>query len=152
MAISKSGIFAGTIARSWDTTIALNLSSETTVKGYLVLSTITPSFSAASGGYATYSASEVTGGSWAAKGATLTTTTLDLTTTAESLIFDAADVSQVTTTLVNAYAIIIFDDNLAGDDNVCLVSFGSAVSTSNGTFEIVWAAPGSGGIYNVDFA
>jgi hypothetical protein len=150
MAITKSGLFAGTFSRGLTGVSVIDLGLETGM-GYLVSDTAAPVYSAATSCYSDYSATEISGGSWVLSGIALTGTTTDLTTTAETLIFDAADVSVGTTTLASAMG-YIYRIAASPYENVFLVDFVTAVSTSNGTFEIVWAAPGSGGIFNIDCA
>lgn len=149
MAVTASGLFLGTWKRALNGTIVMNLDLETG-QGYLISDSATPNFTAATSAYSDLSATEVSGGSWTATGVDLTGTTIDIGTTNGTWIFDASDVSVATTTLTNAMAYVYYLEPLAGDDNVFLVDFVTAVSTSNGTFEIVWAAPGSGGIFNID--
>ena len=80
----------------------------------------------------------------------LTGTLIDIATTSGTLIFDATDVSVASTTLTNARCYLLYNDSVAADRAIVLVNFGADFSTVNGTFGIQWAAPASGGVFNID--
>jgi hypothetical protein len=151
MAITASGLYVATFADILDTTqLAIDLDLETH-KGALFSNTITPNFATDTAyGVAPYNANEVTGTGWAAGGVALTGTALDTSTTAGTLIFDATDVSVSGTTLTNARGYLLYADALAGNNAIVLINFGADFSTVNGTFGIQWAAPASGGVFNLD--
>lgn len=151
MAVTASGLFVATFADILDTTqLAVDLDLETH-KGALFTNTITPNFATDTAyGVAPYNANEVSGTGWAAGGVALTGTALDVSTTSGTLIFDATDVSVAGTTLTNARCYLLYADALAGNNAIVLVNFGADFSTNNGTFGIQWAAPASGGVFNID--
>jgi len=151
MAVTASGLFVSTFIDVLDTTqLALDLDLETH-KIALFSDTITPNFSTNTAyGVTPYDANEVSGTGWAAGGVALTSTVFTEAVTG-SAVFDAADVSEATTTLTSAMCGLIYADALAGNNAICLVDFVTAVSTVAGTLTITWTAPGSGGIFNIDF-
>jgi len=151
MSVTASGLFVSTFIDALDTTqLALDLDLETH-KIALFSDTITPNFSTDTAyGVGTYASNEVSGTGWAAGGVALTSTVFTEAVTG-SAVFDAADVSQATTTLTSAMCGLIYADALAGNNAICLVDFVTAVSTVAGTLTITWTAPGSGGIFNIDF-
>jgi len=150
MAVTASGLFVSTFIDVLDTTqLALDLDLETH-KIALFSDTITPNFSTNTAyGVTPYDANEVSGTGWAAGGVALTSTVFTEAVTG-SAVFDAADVSEATTTLTSAMCGLIYADALAGNNAICLVDFVTAVSTVAGTLTITWTAPGSGGIFNLD--
>ena len=150
MAVTASGLFVSTFIDVLDTTqLALDLDLETH-KIALFSDTITPNFSTDTAyGVTPYDANEVSGTGWAAGGVALTSTVFTEAVTG-SAVFDAADVSEATTTLTSAMCGLIYADALAGNNAICLVDFVTAVSTVAGTLTITWTAPGSGGIFNLD--
>jgi len=150
MAVTASGLFVSTFIDVLDTTqLALDLDLETH-KIALFSDTITPNFSTNTAyGVAPYDANEVSGTGWSAGGVALTSTVFTEAVTG-SAVFDAADVSEATTTLTSAMCGLIYADALAGNNAICLVDFVTAVSTVAGTLTITWTAPGSGGIFNID--
>jgi hypothetical protein len=151
MAITASGLFLGTWKSALTGGIVLNLDLETH-KGVLYNDTLAPNYAAATAEYtaAPFTSNEVSGGSWALSGEALTGTTIDIASFAGNWVFDAADVSVGTTTLASAMGYVLMADALAAKNCILLVDFVTAVSTSNGTFEIVWTAPASGGIFYID--
>ncbi|MDX1450440.1 MAG: hypothetical protein R3246_15430, partial [Acidimicrobiia bacterium] len=144
-----SGLYYATWADLLDTTqLAIDLDLETH-KGALFTDTVAPNFSTDTAyGVAPYDANETSGGSWPAGGVALTGT--GLSDQSGTLTFDATDVSVATTTVTDAMGYLLYADALAGNNAICLVDFVTAVSTSNGTLDITWAAPASGGIFNID--
>jgi hypothetical protein len=150
MAITASGLYTTTFKGALNNTIALDLELDT--HKLALFHTLTPNFATDTAyGVAPYNANEASGGSWAAGGYTLVGTTIDITTTSGSLIYDATDVSQVTTTLVDSEGGLIYADVSAGNEAICMVYWGAGdFSTSNGTFAVTWAAPASGGIFAID--
>jgi hypothetical protein len=150
MAITASGLFVTTWLDILDTTqLAIDLDLETH-KIALFSDTITPNYSTDTAyGTGTYASNEVSGTGWAAGGVALTSTALAESVTG-SIVWDAADVSQAGTTLTSAMGGLIYADALAGNNAILLVDFVTAVSTVSGTLTITWAAPASGGIFNLD--
>ena len=147
MAVTASGLFVSTSIDILDTTqLAVDLDLETH-KIALFSDTITPNFSTDTAyGVAPYNANEVSGTGWASGGVALTTTAVDESPTG-TLRWDAADVSETSTTLTDAMAGLIYADALAGNNAIVLVDFVTAVSTVAGTLTITWAA---GGIFTID--
>lgn len=147
MAVTASGLFVPTFINILSNTIAADLSSETGIKCALISNSATPDFDAHDY-WADLSANEVTGTNWAAGGVVLTSTTL--TASGGTLTFDAADVSESTTTITNARAAVIYDDSVTtptADALIALVDFTADYSTVAGTFAINWNASG---IYTID--
>ena len=151
MAITASGLFVATWLDVLDTTqLALDLDLETH-KGALFTDTVAPNFSSDTAyGVAPYNANETSGGSWPAGGVALTSTVFTEAATGKG-VFDGADVSVATTDITSAMGYLLYADALAGNNAICLVDFVTAVTTVNGTFQITWVAPASGGIFNFDF-
>ena len=151
MAVTASGLFVATFIDIHDTTqLTIDLDLETH-KGALFSDTITPNFSTDTAYAVTpYDANEVSGGSWSAGGVVLTSTVYTEAVSGKG-VFDAADVSVATTDLASAMCYLLYADALAGNNAILLVDFVTAVTTVNGTFQITWVAPGSGGIFNVDY-
>lgn len=146
MAITSSGLYVPNIIDVFDTTqLAIDLDLETH-KVALYLDALTPNFSTDVGYSAT---SEASGTGYTAGGNTLVTTVFT-EAVAGSAVFDAADASWPGSTIANAMAAIIYADALAGNNLIVLSDFVTAVSTTSGTLTVQWAAPGSGGIWNVD--
>jgi len=148
MAITASGLYYAT----WldvvdDTNLTIDLGLETH-KGALFTDTVAPNFGTDTAwNVSPYDANETSGGSWSAGGIALTGTTLS--DESGSLTLDATDVSVATTDITSAMGYLLYADAEA-DEAIVLVDFTSAVSTVNGTFEIVWTAAGSGGVLNFD--
>ena len=147
MAVTASGLFVSTWIDILDTTqLAVDLDLETH-KIALFSDTISPNFSTDTAyGVAPYDANEVSGTGWAAGGVALTTTTVTESPTG-TLMWDATDVSETSTTLTNAMCGLCYADALAGNNAIVLIDFVTAVSTVAGTLTITWAA---GGIFNID--
>ena len=152
MAVTKSGLFCKTFIDVLDTTqLLLDLDLETH-KGALFTDTITPSFTNDTAyAAAPYDANEVVSGGaeWPAGGVVLITTVFTEAVVG-SAVFDAADVSAAATTLTSAMCYMLYADALGTNNCICLVDFVTAVSTVAGTFEILWTAAASGGIFNID--
>ena len=148
MAITASGLYHATWEDALDSTIVLDLSLETH-KIALFADAVAPDFAADTAyGVSPYDANEVSGTGWAGGGVALTSTALS--DESGSLTWDAADVSEATTTLASAMGGLIYADALGGNNAILLVDFVTAVSTTAGTFEITWTAPAGGGIFNID--
>jgi hypothetical protein len=148
VAVTASGLFVLTFIDVLDTTqLALDLDLETH-KLALFTNSITPNFSTDTAyGVAPYNANELpaTGG-YTTGGFVITTTTVT-ESPAGTIMWDAADWTQSSTTWTNARAGLAYADALAGNNAICLVNFGADFSTVAGTFTVQWA---SGGIFNWD--
>ena len=146
MAITASGLYVLNILDVFDTTqLAIDLDLETH-KVALYLDALVPNFSTDVGYSAT---SEVSGTGYTATGNLLTTTVFTEAVTG-STVFDADDGSWASSTLTDVMAAIIYADALAGNNLIVLSDFVTSVSTTSGTLTVQWAAPGSGGIFNID--
>lgn len=143
-----SGLPGATLVRALTQALALDLGSETQLKGALFTDSLTPDFNAANPyfGSSPYTANQVSGTGYTAGGNTLTTTTL--TAGSGLLTFDAADASWTSSTITNAEGEVIYADGLTNKDVVVVVDFGAPYSTSNGTFAI---ARNASGIFTVDY-
>jgi hypothetical protein len=149
-AITTSGLLIPTLLDIFDTTqLAIDLDLETH-RGALFNDTIVPNFDTDTAyGVAPYNANEVTGTNWAAGGVVLTGTVFT-NAAAGWAVFDATDVSVATVTISSAMGYLLYADVLAGDRGIVLVDFVTAVNCSGGTFQILWTAPGSGGVFYFD--
>lgn len=87
---------------------------------------------------------QVTGTGYTAGGATLTGVTWSYTAGTNTWKFDAADVSWPSSTVTARYAVIYVDTAGAAsaDPLIAYVDFGADVSSTAGTFSIVWDAAG----------
>lgn len=87
---------------------------------------------------------EITGTGYTAGGATLGSVTVTYTGATNKWVLDAADSSWSTSTLTARYAVVY--DSSPGSDAarplICYIDFGADVSSTAGTFSIVWAAGG----------
>jgi hypothetical protein len=148
MAVTVSGLFVLTFIDVLDTTqLAIDLDLETH-KLALFTNSITPNFSTDTAyAVAPYNANELpaTGG-YTTGGFVITTTTVT-ESPAGTIMWDAADWTQSSTTWTNARAGLAYADVLAGNNAICLVDFDADFSTVSGTFTVQWA---SGGIFNWD--
>ncbi len=151
MAITTGGLYYINWRDLLDTTqLAIDLDLDTH-KGALFTDTLAPNFATDTAQYAVspYDANETSGGSWPAGGVALLTTVLSVENS-EDLTFDAANVSVATTDITAGMAYFLYADLLAANNGIVLVDFVTAVTTVNGTFEITWTAPASGGVFNID--
>lgn len=146
MAIIASGLYVANFIDVFDTTqLAIDLDLETH-KVALYLDALAPDFSTDVGYSAT---SEVTGTGYTATGELVTTTVFTEAVTG-SAVFDADDGSWPASTIANAMAAIIYAEALAANNLIVLSDFVTAVSTTSGTLTVQWAAPASGGIFNLN--
>jgi len=144
MSVTASGLFVATFVDALDTTqLAIDLDLETH-KGALFSDTITPDFTNDTAyGVAPYNANEVvdsSGSEWPTGGVALTGTTI--TGASGAMKFDATDVSVASTSLASAMCYLLYADALAGNNAILLVDFVTAVTTVNGTIEILWNVAG----------
>jgi hypothetical protein len=81
-------------------------------------------------------------GTYSAGGATLTVTTSQDNTDDEG-VFDATDVSFTSATITARYAVIYKSTGVSSTSPlICLIDFGSNVTSTSGTFTITFAAEG----------
>lgn len=87
---------------------------------------------------------EVTGTGYTAGGATLTSPTFTYTAGTNGMMLDAADTSWSSSTITARYAVVY--DSTPGSDAtrpiIAYSDFGADVSTTSGTFSIVWDSTG----------
>jgi hypothetical protein len=86
---------------------------------------------------------------WTSGGVALSGKTIDGTTNAGIVVFDASDTTHSNTvTLTNAFGCLVYDDTTTAgtgavaDQGVTFHYFGGAQSVTTGTFTIVWHANG----------
>jgi hypothetical protein len=93
-----------------------------------------PSFTAATTAY-TSSGEVSASGTYSAGGGTLTNVTP--TSSGTTAFTDFADLS-FTSATITAYGAMIYNDTAAGDPSVCILDFGGAKTSTNGTFTIIF--------------
>ena len=93
-----------------------------------------PSFTAATTAY-TSSGEVANSGTYSAGGGTLTNVTP--TSSGTTAFTDFADLS-FTSATITAYGAMIYNDSAAGDPAVCILDFGGAKTSTNGTFTIIF--------------
>jgi hypothetical protein len=74
-------------------------------------------------------------GTYSAGGGTLTNVTP--TSSGTTAFTDFADLS-FTSATITAYGALIYNDSAAGDPSVCVLDFGGAKTSTNGTFTIIF--------------
>lgn len=139
MAWTVSGLYYTTFRDVLDTTqLALDLDLETH-KIALYNDTETPDYSTE----VSYSATnEVSGTGWAAGGVVVIGTAIDESPTG-TLRWDATDVSETGTTLVDSFGAKIYADALAGNNLIVGIDFPAGdFSTSAGTLAITFDTTG----------
>ena len=94
----------------------------------------TPSFTAATTAY-TASGEVSASGTYSAGGGALTNVTP--TSSGTTAFTDFADLS-FTSATITAYGAMIYNDTAAGDPAVCILDFGGAKTSTNGTFTIIF--------------
>ena len=94
----------------------------------------TPSFTAATTAY-TSSGEVANSGTYSAGGGALTNVTP--TSSGTTAFTDFADLS-FTSATITAYGAMIYNDSAAGDPAVCILDFGGAKTSTNGTFTIIF--------------
>ena len=92
------------------------------------------SFTAATTAY-TVSNEVANSGTYSAGGGTLTNVTP--TSSGTTAFTDFADLS-FTSATITAYGALIYNDTAAGDPAVCVLDFGGAKTSTNGTFTIIF--------------
>lgn len=93
-----------------------------------------PSFTAATTAY-TASGEVANSGTYSAGGGALTNVTP--TSSGTTAFTDFADLS-FTSATITAYGAMIYNDSAAGDPSVCILDFGGAKTSTNGTFTIIF--------------
>ena len=93
-----------------------------------------PSFTAATTAY-TSSGEVANSGTYSAGGGTLVNVTP--TSSGTTAFTDFADLS-FTSATITAYGAMIYNDSAAGDPAVCILDFGGAKTSTNGTFTIIF--------------
>lgn len=93
-----------------------------------------PSFNASTTAY-TSSGEVANSGTYSAGGGTLTNVTP--TSSGTTAFTDFADLS-FTSATITAYGALIYNDTAAGDPSVCVLDFGGAKTSTNGTFTIIF--------------
>jgi hypothetical protein len=146
---TNSKIFSAFPTDSFNNTEAFNIDSDN-IKAALFDNTITPSQTVASASTAYGAGVWASGGvldasGWPAVGRQLLTVASGFSTNVYT--FDAADTVSAnnTTTLVNAYGCLIYDDTMTtpvADQGMSFNYFGGANSVTSGTFTIVWNGSG----------
>lgn len=149
MAWGGSGLFVSNIIDVLDASqLALDLSL-TTNKWALFDNSITPNYdvAAASAAYAAgvWAGGEISGTGYTAGGAAVASPTL--TGSGGIMTFDQADTSWASSTITSARGAQLYANALTPKAGICAVDFGSAYSTSNGTFLITWNALG---VFTID--
>lgn len=139
-----SGVYGPFIRDAINNAKAFALNASDVVKYQFVADAYTPNFD-------THDeeadiTNEVTGTGYTTGGEALTTPTF--TIGAGVATFDAANVSLASTTLASVEGVVLFDDTIAGDPLLCAVDFGTAYSTTAGTFAVTWNAAG---IFTIDY-
>jgi len=145
MAITASGLYGLTLEKFLIGTLAESWEAEDN-KVLLVTDTEAPDFTLHD--FRNDILAEVAGTGYTAGGVALTAT--EITLAAGLLTFDAADVSWASSTITGAMAAVhYFNVGTAATDALGLLSdFVTAVSTTNGTLTVQWAA---GGLWTCDF-
>lgn len=148
MPVTMSGLYVAPWINDMVGAHAINWDLETH-KCALLTNVSTPAFSSAAAA-AVYGAgagaahTEATGAGYVAGGNVLTATTVT-EAPATVLMFDAADVSWLNSTITGARAALIYADAItvpAAKPAIVCINFGADYATNNGTFTIQWAASG----------
>ena len=92
------------------------------------------SFTAATTAY-TSSNEVANSGTYSAGGGTLTNVTP--TSSGTTAFTDFADIS-FTSATITAYGAMIYNDSATGDPSVCILDFGGAKTSTNGTFTVIF--------------
>lgn len=149
MAWSNSKIFSAFITDSLNDTAAFNVDADT-INAALFDNSITPDQTVAAASTAYGAGVWVSGGvsdatGWPAVGRPLQT--ISSTFSSNVYTYDAADTvsANSTTTLTNAYGVLVYNDTLAtpvANQGMCFNYLGGANSVTSGTFTVVWNGSG----------
>lgn len=90
---------------------------------------------------------EIAGSGYTAGGVTLTSQVVS--TSGTTAYFDADDPEWTSASFTTAGA-LIYNDTLAGDNAIAVLSFGGDFTVTSGTFRIVFPAPGAAAIVRID--
>lgn len=149
MAWSNSKIFSATPTDALNSTATLNIDADT-IKAALFDNTITPSQTVTSantaygaGVWASGGVSDASG--WPAAGRPLAS--ISSAFSSNVYTYDAADTASAnsTTTLTNAYGVLVYNDTLTtpvADQGLSFNYLGGANSVTSGTFTVVWNSSG----------
>lgn len=150
MAWSNSKIFRLTLAEMFRNAAAYDLDADT-FKVALYNNSITPDNDVLTNTLTQYNgaasqwvtANEVSETStWDAGGRTLVSPTIDSTTTADVVFWDASDTASTAgADLASVYGCLVYDTTVTST-GICYNYFGGANSVTNGTFTVVWNANG----------
>jgi len=144
MAWTNSKIFMAFVEDAFENTAALDLDTDA-LKAALFDNSITPSQTVATASTVYGAGVWASGGVFDAAGWPAVGRPLVATSGFSSNVytFDSADTVSAnnTTTLVNAYGCLNYDDAI-GDQGICYNYFGGANSVTSGTFTIVWNTAG----------
>lgn len=138
MAVS-SGVYGLTLEKFFIDTLGDSLEAEDN-KVLMVTDTHAPAFD--TDDFRADIDNEVSGTGYTAGGKAYTST--EITLSSGTLTYDAADVSWTSATITSAEAAVLYRDtgNSTTDELYMMSDFGSAVSSSGGTFTIQWNASG----------
>lgn len=144
MAWGGSGLFvANMIGALGANQIAIDLSL-TTNKWALFDNTLTPNYDAAAAsaayGAGVWAGGEASGTGYTAGGTAVASPTL--TGASGIMTYDQADTQWTSSTITGARGALMYANALTPKAAIIAVDFGSAYSTSNGTFLIVWSGSG----------
>lgn len=146
MAWTVSGLYFPTHRDQWDLTqLGVDLDAED-LKIALYTDTEVPDYSTETAYAVT---NEVSGTGWAAGGVVLTTTAVDESPTG-TMRWDAADVSETGTTLVDSFGAKIYDDTNVTTPDALVVGIdfpAGDYSTNNGTLAITFDTTG---VFTID--
>ena len=132
-----SGIYANLLVEMGTNALAYSLNADDAIDLDLLSDSHTPDFDA-DDEYADLD-NIVTGTGWAGA---LNLSSPTYTGGTDYVTFDAADVSESTTTLTDVEGCALWDDTLTGDPLLCCVDFGTTYATVAGTMAITWSASG----------
>jgi hypothetical protein len=150
MAWTNSKIFRLTLAEMFRNTAAYDLDTDS-FKVALYNNSVTPDNDVTTNVLTQYNgaasqwvvANEVAeAGTWPSTGVALASPTIDSTTTADVVFWDATDTaSSAGADLANVYGCLVYDTTVTST-GICYNYFGGANSVTNGTFTVVWNANG----------
>lgn len=150
MAITAAGLFGLTLEKFLNVTSlpASGLESDTALSMAMITDSATPDFTTHNF-WDDLAANEVSGTGYTAGGQTLTGT--EITLSSGVLTYDATDPAWTTSTISNAMAGVFYFDRggaTSADELVGLLDFGTAASSSGGTFTI---QINPSGLFTIDY-